>query len=187
MDKIDKAFASMIENLYKNTGKKLEEWIEIVKSKNIQKHGEIVSYLKNEHKLTHGYANLIGHRSKSSDSASAIDKVDLVETQYKGKESLRPIYEALKVKILALGDDIEIAPKKANVSFRRAKQFVLIGPATKSRFEVGLFLKNFPATDRLIAEKQGAMCTHKVNLANVEDIDDELLNWIKTSYDLAGK
>ncbi|MCA5006417.1 DUF4287 domain-containing protein [Sphingobacterium sp. WQ 366] len=184
---MDKAFESMIENLYKITGKTLDEWITIVKNENFNKHGEIVKFLKEQHQLTHGYANLIGHRSKSSDAASAPDKDDLIAQQYKGKEALRPIYEALKVKVLGLGNDIEIAPKKANVSFRRAKQFVLIGPATKTRFEVGLFLKNFPATERLIAEKEDAMCTHKVNLSKIEDIDEELLTWITMSYSNAFK
>ena len=38
----------MIENLRKNTGKSLEEWISIVKKTGIEKHGEIIKYLKSE-------------------------------------------------------------------------------------------------------------------------------------------
>ncbi len=36
---IDKATQSMIDNLYKNTGKTLEQWIDIVKKESIAKHG----------------------------------------------------------------------------------------------------------------------------------------------------
>lgn len=182
MDKIDKAFETMIANLHKNTGKSLEEWITIVQKENFAKHGEIVKFLKEKHSLTHGFANLIGHRSKSSDAASAPNKDNLIIDQYKGKETLMPIYECLSAKILSLGKDIEIAPKKANVSFRRSKQFVLIGPATKTRFEVGLFIKDIEPTERLKAEKPNTMCSHKVSLTHIDEIDEELMNWITQSY-----
>ncbi len=37
---MDQAIQTMIENLKKNTGKSLEQWIEIVHHKNFAKHGE---------------------------------------------------------------------------------------------------------------------------------------------------
>jgi uncharacterized protein YegL len=39
---MDQAIQTMIENLKKNTGKSLEEWIEIVRFKNFARHGEII-------------------------------------------------------------------------------------------------------------------------------------------------
>jgi hypothetical protein len=36
---MDKATQTMIENLYKNTGKTLEQWIDLVKSEKFEKHG----------------------------------------------------------------------------------------------------------------------------------------------------
>ena len=56
---MDKGTQTMIENLHKNTGKNLEDWITIVKNENFVKHGEMVSFLKEQHSLTHGFANLI--------------------------------------------------------------------------------------------------------------------------------
>lgn len=47
---------TMIKNLADNTGKSLDPWIAIVSKSNLAKHGQIVSYLKSEHGLTHGYA-----------------------------------------------------------------------------------------------------------------------------------
>jgi hypothetical protein len=59
---IDKATQTMIDNLHKNTGRTLEQWIDIVKIENIAKHGEIISFLKEYHGLSYGFANLIAHK-----------------------------------------------------------------------------------------------------------------------------
>ena len=55
---------AMLKNMIEKTGKPIEEWIKIVKEKDFLKHGEIVKFLKEQYSLTHGYANLIAHKSK---------------------------------------------------------------------------------------------------------------------------
>lgn len=183
---MDKATQTMIDNLHKNTGKSLDEWVYLVQSQGFGKHGEVMAFLKNEHGLTHGFANLIAHKARGSDAGSAEDPSALIAQQYAGKEHLRPIYDALLAHILALGNDVEIAPKNTYVSLRRKKQFALLNPATKTRFEVGLNLKGHPAEGKLIAEKPNAMCSHKINLTTLDDIDHEVLLWIQKAYDGAG-
>ena len=79
MSNIENAEKTMIENLLKNSGKSLEQWIDIVKKQNFQKHGEIVKFLKEKHSLTHGYANLVAHKTKGSDAGSAENKDELIE------------------------------------------------------------------------------------------------------------
>lgn len=176
----------MIENLQKNTGKSLDEWTEVVKSGNFEKHSAILQFLKESHGLTHGYANLIAHKAKGSDADSAENKDDLISRQYQGKEHFKLVYDRLLADILLLGDDIETAPKNSYVSLRRKKQFATLNPATKSRFEIGLNLKGQESRGKLVDEKPNAMCSHKINLSGLEDIDDEVLEWIKMAYDNAG-
>ena len=79
----------------------------------------------------------------------------------------------------------EIAPKKAYVSLRRKKQFAMIGPATKTRVEVGLNMKGVQATERLVVEPPGRMCRYKVKLTDPEGVDTELLAWIRQAYESA--
>ena len=55
---------AMISKMIERTGKSIEQWIEIVKNNDFSKHGEIVKFLKQEHSLTHGYANLIARRAR---------------------------------------------------------------------------------------------------------------------------
>lgn len=183
---MDKATQTMIENLHKNTGKTLEQWIDIVKSQNFAKHGEIIKFLKDAHGLTHGFANLIAHKAKGSDAGSAENKDDLITKQYKGKEHFKPIYDKLISEIQTYGKDIEIAPKNTYVSLRRKKQFAILNPATKTRFEIGINLKGQEATEKLEAEKPNSMCSHKINISHIKDIDKEVMEWIKTAYENAG-
>jgi len=183
---MDKATQTMIENLSKNTGKTLEQWIAIVQKESFAKHGEIIKFLKDKHGLTHGFANLIAHKSRASDSGSAVNKEDLITRQYLGKEHFKPVYDKLISEIKSLGSDIEIAPKNAYVSLRRKKQFVTLKPATKTRFEIGINLKGQDAKGKLEAEKPNSMCSHLIRIAEIGDIDKEVLDWIKSAYDNAG-
>jgi len=177
---MDKALQTMISNMPEKTGKSLDEWKSILKEKAFAKHAEGVKYLKTEHGVTHGFANTIVTLSKEARPADQ----DLVTLQYKGKENLFPIYEALIKHIKTLGTDITIAPKKGSVSIIRKRQFVLIKPATKIRIDLGFKLKDKPTTDRLENSGPfGTMCTHRVRLESVDTVDSELKNWIKEAYD----
>jgi len=173
-------------NIKEKTGKSVSQWITIVKKQNFEKHGEMIKYLKTEHGFTHGYANYVAHKTRGSDAGSH-DETDLITNQYKGKEHLKPIYEVILKAVKKFGNDIEVAPKKANVSLRRKKQFALIQPSTKTRMDLGLKIKDKEPAGRL--EKSGpfgSMCTHRVQLTDPKDIDAEVLAWIKEAYEGAG-
>ncbi len=176
----------MIENLYKNTGKTLAQWIETVKAQNIAKHGEIIKYLKENHAFTHGFANLVAHKAKETDAGSAENQDELITRQYGGKEHFKPVYDRLLSEIKTFGNDIEVAPKNAYVSLRRKKQFAILNPATKTRFEIGLNLKGQETTGKLETEKPNAMCSHKLSISGLQDIDEEVIGWLKKAYDAAG-
>ncbi len=185
---MDQAEQTMIDNLYKNTGKKLEDWISIVQKKDFGKHGEILKFLKEEHSFTHGFANLVAHKAKGSDAGSVDDKDSLVEKQYAGKENLKPVYEKLLAEVLKFGNDIEVAPKNAYVSLRRKKQFGCLQPATKTRFEIGLNLKGQPGGGMLEEiNTPNAMFSHKIKLEALSDLNPEMISWLRKAYDKAGE
>jgi len=176
---MDPALKTMIENMPEKTGKSLDEWKKILKTKSFEKHSEGVKYLKSEYNVTHGYANSIVTLSKEDDNTSE----DLVESQYKGKENLIPIYEELIKYLSSLGSDVTITPKKGSVSIIRKRQFVLIKPATKTRIDLGFKLKDKPITNRLENSGPfGTMCTHRVRISKSEEIDNELKSWIIEAY-----
>ncbi len=162
------------------TGKSLEEWKALLKTKRFEKHSEAVKFLKTEHQVTHGFANTIVSLSKEENNSAE----DLVQNQYKGKEALLPIYDALMKAIKPFGTDITITPKKGSVSIIRKRQFALIKPATKTRIDLGLKLKDIPVTERLgDSGPFGTMCTHRVKLTHSTEVDKELIAWLKEAYD----
>ncbi|MBI5217286.1 MAG: DUF4287 domain-containing protein [Ignavibacteriae bacterium] len=76
---------TLIKNLQEKTGKTLEEWISIVKESAIEKHKEIVEFIKTKHGLSFAFANLIALKAQSSDSDSNENSADKIKTQSKGK------------------------------------------------------------------------------------------------------
>lgn len=176
---------TMAANLLKNTGKSLGEWAGFARANSKGKHGDTVKWLKENYNLGLFFADLIVHKANGTDAASFSDE-ELISLQYKGKESLKLIYDSIIAEVLSFGNDIDIAPKKAYVSLRRKKQFACLKPATKSRFEIELILKGQEPGGILEAiAGTGAMCTHKIKIETEDQLNREVYNWIKTAYEKA--
>ena len=186
----DELAAAMIANMPEKTGKSLAQWLKLTKAAQkkdpaaLAKHGQIVKHLKTEHGLTHGFANLVAHRTLESDAGSAENTDDLVEAQYAGaKADLRPIYDAVIKAVRGFGKDVEIAPKKSYVSLRRGKQFAIVQPSTRTRVDIGINCKGRPPTDRL--ERSGSfnsMVSHRVRIERARQVDKQLIGWLRDAY-----
>jgi predicted transport protein len=184
---IDKAYATQIANIEKSTGKKLQEWIAIVNKSGFEKHGELVSFLKEKHGFTHGNANMVVHYAKQSHAGAVENSDSLIDEQYKGKEELKSWYDKIMTEVNKFGKDIEVSPKKAYVSLRRKKQFAILQPSTKTRLDVGLIVKAVsPSGVVEAAGSWNAMCTHRIRIEDQKMISKDLIEWIRRSYEQAG-
>jgi predicted transport protein len=180
----DASFGAMETSLKEKTGKTLDEWVTMARASGLEKHGEIVKFLKEAHGITHGYANMIAHSLKQSAAALSDDRDAFIEQQYAGpKDALRPIYERLLQEILDFGDDIQVVPMKAYVSLRRGKQFAIIQPTTRTRVDVGLKLKGVAPSQRLNEGGFNGMVSHLVKVTGLDDIDAELVGWLREAYE----
>tara|TARA_R110002073_G_scaffold5409_1_gene33301 strand:+ start:6389 stop:6958 length:570 start_codon:yes stop_codon:yes gene_type:complete len=180
---------SMIANMPEKTGRALDEWLVLAGQAPERKHGKIIAWLKGEQGLTHGYANLVATAYLNPERLApqtANLNADLVAAQYAGKEILRPIHDRLMQAARALGDDVELSPKKTYVSLRRSKQFALVQPSTKTRLDLGLNLGALAPTGRLeVAGSFNAMVSHRVRLESVEAVNAELVDWMRKAYEAA--
>ncbi len=184
MAKVNQAIETMKENIASATGKSVPEWVTAARKTKLSKHGEILKWLKEQQGIGHGYANFIAKESlKTGDGGED----DLLAAQFSGpKSALLPLYRDMVTMLNRLGSDVEIVPKKNNVSVRRSKQFALLQPSTATRLDVGFILKGVKPTDRLEASGSfNAMFTHRVRLASKADIDTQLKAWAKAAYDAA--
>lgn len=174
--------ATMIANLKVKTGKSLDEWTALARGSGQAKHGALVAWLKAEHALGHGYANLVAHKTFAADAGSS-DDADLMEAMFAGsKAAMKPAYDRVAGIVSGL-EGVQFAPKKGYVSFRRNKQFGLAQPSTKDRLDLGLSLKGVEPSGRLeAAGSWNAMVTHRVRIASADEIDAEMEGWIRQAW-----
>lgn len=193
MSTVDEGLEAQIRNIEEKYGKPLGEWIAIVKKSGLTKHSEIVAMLKSQYGMTHGSAHRIALKTREADAASIVQAAkasgtDPVADLYTGKKAgLKPLHDALLNAITSFGTDVELAPKKGYVSLRRKKQFAMLQPTTATRLDVGIILKDVPTTERLeSAAGFNALFTHRVRVNSINNVDDQLIIWLKQAYDLAG-
>lgn len=175
------AVESMIANLAAKTGRELPEWVALARIGGA-KHGAIVAFLKAEHGLTHGYANLIAQRTLAESSGAPQGDAELVAAQYRGpRAALRPIHDALVKAALQLGGDVVVVAKKTCVSLRRSRQFALIQPASNLRVDLGLKIDGLPLGGRLEAWPS-TMCSHRVRLETAAQVDGQVCGWLAQAH-----
>jgi hypothetical protein len=178
-------------NLQKQTGKSLEDWIEIVNDSGLETEKERAEWLKWKHKLGTNIAGWIAERAAGKRGAEDYDPDAMVEAMFADKKSLLlPIYEALLKLGLELGDDMKACPCKTFVPLYRKHVIAQIKPSTNTRIDFGLALKNTKAKGRLVdtgGYAKGDRITHRIAVTSLVDIDDELKSWLKKAYELDGK
>lgn len=196
---VDAAVQTHLANIEKRTGKSLAELKAIIAASGLAKHGQIRDMLKRQLDMGHGDANAVtslylrewaaeiaAGAPESVGTPAAATSTDPLDTIYVGgKAHMRPIHEKIKAAVDAMGE-YETAPKKGYVSLRRKRQFAMVGPATNTRMEVSLNMKGVPGAGRLEEQAPGGMCSHKVRLTSVDEVDDELVGWIRQAFELAG-
>lgn len=189
------ATVTQLKNIQSKTGKTIAELHAAVAKSGATKHGEKRSWLMEKFKLGHGDANTVVHfidkpmpdlGGGAARPAAAAPQGDPLDAIYSGaKAGLRPLHEAVLALVRGFGP-FEEAPKKAYVSLRRAKQFAMVGPATKDSVEIGLNAKTLPAHARLKVVPPGGMCQVTTRITRVADVDATLAGWLRTAYDAAG-
>jgi predicted transport protein len=186
MSSVDEATKTQLRNIEAQTGKSVDELIQAGLATGLTKHKEIHNFFAADYGLTYGNANVLAVLTRDKMKGAAGEEVNFIDAQYQGKKAeLRPIYDSLIAAVEKLGDDVEIAPKRTYVSLRRKRQFGLVQPGA-GRVDVGINLKDVEPGDRL--EKSGSfnsMVSHRVRINHPDQIDDELIGWLRQAYDMA--
>lgn len=186
----------IIANMKSKTGRSLEEWVEFANANAPIDPEERRAWLKTNEDLGSNYAWFItascdGRATDLFDPETYLQSAEQwVEAMYTGKRAqLRPIHDRLIELCRELGDDVRICPCQTIIPVYREHVFAKIKPATNSRIDFGLALRDTPAAGRLIdtggfAKKD--RITHKFALSAIDQIDDEVTCWLRTAYERFG-
>jgi predicted transport protein len=175
---------TVLANCEANTGRSLAQWGALAKKARV-KDARTARVWAKEQGLSTVYQSAVVEALFPAEEADD----DLVDAQYSGpKAALRPIYDALVHAVRAFGDDVEIMPRKSQVTFSRAKSFAVVRAATKDRVDVALKLHGEKPTNRLVLDPKAARSdpSHVVGLRAVKDVDTELVGWLRKARDRAG-
>ena len=177
------AVATQLRNIEIKTGKKLVDLNQIIAKSGLSKVSEQRAMLMETLGLGYGDANALALQRKKLQETPDDDPLVLIYTG--AKAHLRHLHERLVHEIDLIGSSEKHA-KKNYISFRRKKQFAMLGPVTNDMLELGLNIKGLPATPRLKAVAAGGMCQYTVRITSESEIDKELVGWIRQAYDGAG-
>jgi len=180
---VDYALRSQLRNIEATYGRSIDEWVALIRASGLERHGQIVAWLKTEYGLAHGAANRVALVALAPSEPPPDDPVDAL---YAGRPAeVRAIHDRIWAVVSGLGD-VEVAPKKGYLSLRRRTQFGMLKPAAH-HVDLGLILPSEPVTDRLeSATTFNALFTHRVRVRSEADVDDALAAWLRAAYDRAG-
>ncbi|HTV64145.1 MAG TPA: DUF5655 domain-containing protein [Bryocella sp.] len=185
---------SAIAGMKQKTGRSLDEWVHLAKKHGPAGEKERTAWLKREHGLGTNHAGWIAGRSLGKPDATEspdeyLKQADAyVEKMFAGpKEQLRAIYDEILTFARTLGPDIRVSPCQTFVPIYRSHVIAQVKPTTRTRIDLGLALRDTKAPKRLIdtggfAKKD--RITHRIEIGEPEDFDDEAKRWMKKAYDM---
>ena len=108
-----------------------------------------------------------------------------IEDKFMGNYSpMKPIFDKLLSKIQEFGSDVKPYAKKHYIAFKRTHSFAIIRNYT-NRINVGMPIEE--ENERLLdaANWRWSRVSKYVELHTLDDIDDQLIQWLKMSYEKA--
>lgn len=173
-----KWFQSLRDNLAKDTGRTLEEWVDVAKTCPESGHRARLKWFKEEHGLAQNRASLV--LMEADGKAGWNDSEALLNALWKRLED-RALYERLCETITAFGD-VTVGPRKSFVGFSRTFQFAAVRPV-KDGVRLGLAVA--PELDaRLEPAKKNEGWSERLSASClIEDIDAGLIALLKASWE----
>ena len=181
--------AAVAASMKERTGRTLEEWVALVEESGVDPLDQkaVRRWLKEAHGVPQNSQWAIADAAARAAGWEPPELEELVERQYTAaKAALRPIFDRLREILEGLGDDVAVEGRSTYIPFIRARQFVAIAAATRTRVDVGVRYTDPPASERLVPAQAPGQATHKLSLTSVDEIDDEVERLLRAAYEQNG-
>ena len=107
---------------------------------------------------------------------------ELIDGQYKDREQLRPIFDAIIVAAASL-QGVEVQARKTYVSLITPRRtFARVQATTRNRIDVGLRLDQQSAGGRLTPSRIHPTMPLQISLSKFEDLDAEAFKWLQRAH-----
>jgi hypothetical protein len=177
-----------IASIKQTTGHELPEWMDIIKGTGLDKQQAILKWLKESYGFKHNIANAISF-IYLNDGKPAFDHELLFANLFKGKEALRPTYDAITALVQPALPEVEFVPTKTYISVEGKRVFGC-ATLTAKNIRFGLDLGEVPFGDYVQKAKSlGAMpnVTHMIEVNAPSDANETLLGYVRQAYDRVHK
>lgn len=174
---------SIAGQLARQTGEGLAAWNDRVRERGFADEASLRAWLSGEGVTGYPQMLLVYERFGYPDYLTA-SADELIDGQYADRPALRSILEAILAQLPTIGE-VTVQARKGYVALLTPRRtFAAVQPTTKQRVDLGLRLEDVAPTGRLQRASsfgQSAV-TMKIGLASPEEVDGEVLGWLREAY-----
>jgi len=183
------SFQAYIDTIKAKTGLDPEDFRAVAEERGLLaadvKVAQIVDWLKTDYDLGRGHAMALVTTFRTIRAADS-DPVDVLDSHFAGaKARWRPEYESLLDSLKTLGP-VRTQATHSYISLLKGKAKFAVIAVTAGRLDIGIKLKATDPTERFEASGNwNSMVTHRVRITDADQIDTEVLEWLRRAYDAA--
>ncbi len=180
------SFQAYLDTVKEKTGKTPDDFKRMAKEKGLTEYKDVIAWLKADFGLGLGHARAITSIVLHADEPkTTLDEA--IEKQFSGGKAVwRSPYDALLAELQKFGSDVQVATTSAYISLLRKDRKFGIVQVTSKNMDVGIKLKGAAAQGRLAESGNwNSMVTHRVRIDDPQQIDAELLSWLREAYQKA--
>ena len=167
--------------LVERTGKDTSYWNAVIKKEKLPDPGSLRSWLKTRGITGYAQTHLVMETFGYPDYME-LKGSELIDEQYRDRQALRPIYEAVVAAAVRLGD-VTIQARKTYVALVTSRRtFARIQPTTRNRLDVALRLERAKPGGRLKVSKIQEQMKVQVELMSVEDLDTVVRSLLRSAW-----
>lgn len=165
------------------TGHTLDTWMTMIADSGENKTNSIIKWIKTTHGLNHMQANILTG-IYNNDGKPVYDYESLMRKLFDGKQTQKPLYDALVTQIKSQVPDLSFIPTKTYISLENDRVIGCI-KINKSNIRLGLDLGD-SSYEGVLQEAKGlgAMpnIAHMIELKTSDDLNNDVVAHVSDAY-----